>query len=236
MTRTRDEVCARIEAIGIVPVIRAGSARIAQLATETLLQAGVDVVEITLTVPNAMAAIRELGTRFGDALLIGAGTVSSPVEARRAIDAGARFIVTPGFDAATVEAAHALDTLAIPGVLTPTEIMAATRTAAAWVKIFPCSVLGGPAYLRALRGPFPRLRMMPTGGVNLDNAGAYIDAGAVALGLGSELVNAAELEAGEAALLRERATELIAIVRSARANAGSSAKPGIVSKTLYRGA
>lgn len=236
MTGARDEVCARIERIGIVPVIRAGSARIAQLATETLLSAGIAVVEITLTVPNAMAAIRELSARFGDALLIGAGTVSSAVEARRAIDAGARFIVTPGFDAAIVEAAHALDTLAIPGVLTPTEIMAATRTGAAWVKIFPCSLLGGPTYLRALRGPFPRLRMMPTGGVNLGNVSAYIESGAVALGLGSELVNSAELEAGESVLLRERATALIAAVRSARANAGNSAVAHVVSKTPYRGA
>src|SRR5262249_3899364 len=127
-----------------------------------------------------------------------------------------------GFDAESVHAAHALDVPVIPGVLTPTEIMAALRAGAEWVKIFPCSALGGASYLRALRGPFPKLKLMPTGGVSLANAPEYIAAGAAAVGVGSELVAEAELAAGQYATLRERALALAAAVRAARSKAPAS--------------
>jgi 2-dehydro-3-deoxyphosphogluconate aldolase / (4S)-4-hydroxy-2-oxoglutarate aldolase len=219
---TRTETCDRIEALGIVPVIRVGSAGLAMRAVEALAAAGISVVEITMTVPDAIAVIASVGARFGSHVLIGAGTVTSADEARRAVGAGAQFVVSPGFDVEVVEAAHALDVLVMPGALTPTEIMAATRAGADWVKIFPCSALGGPAYLRALRGPFPHLKMMPTGGVNAATASAYIEAGAAALGVGSELVDPALLEAGRYESLRERALTFVTIVRAARSKALAS--------------
>lgn len=219
MTRTRAEVCQQIEAIGVVPVIRATSARLALSAVDALVAGGLAVLEITLTVPDAIAVMREVAARFGQSALIGAGTVLSAADAERAVQAGARFIVSPGFDPEVVRAAHALDVPVMPGVLTPTEIMAATRAAADWVKIFPCSALGGPRYLRSLRGPFPGLPMMPTGGVNVDNAAEYIAAGAVAVGIGSELVDPKELEAGQYASLSARARALVTSVREARSKA-----------------
>jgi 2-dehydro-3-deoxyphosphogluconate aldolase/(4S)-4-hydroxy-2-oxoglutarate aldolase len=213
---TREEICQRVQDIGVVPVVRVSSARLALHAVEALVAGGIPVVEITLTVPNPLAAIGEVASRFAGTVLVGAGTVTSADQARAAIDAGARFIVSPGFDASIVEAAHAAGVPAMPGVLTPSEIMAATRAGADWVKIFPCSALGGAKYLRSLRGPFPQLRAMPTGGVTLATAAEYIAAGAVALGVGSELVDNAELAAGEYARLRERALAFVTIVRGAR--------------------
>jgi 2-dehydro-3-deoxyphosphogluconate aldolase/(4S)-4-hydroxy-2-oxoglutarate aldolase len=213
---TREEICSRIRAIGVVPVVRVSSARLALHAVEALIAGGISVVEITMTVPNPLAAIGEVAVRFAGSALVGAGTITSADQARAAIDAGAQFVVSPGFDAAIVDAAHAAGVPAIPGVLTPSEIMAATRAGADWLKIFPCSALGGAKYLRSLRGPFPELRAMPTGGVTLSNAAEYIEAGAVALGVGSELVDDAELAAGEYAGLRERALAFVTIVRRAR--------------------
>jgi 2-dehydro-3-deoxyphosphogluconate aldolase/(4S)-4-hydroxy-2-oxoglutarate aldolase len=188
-------------------------------AVEALVSGGISVAEITLTVPDAVAVIGALAARFGSSVLIGAGTITSADEARTAVGAGAQFIVSPGFDAEIIAAAHTLHVPVISGVLTPTEIMAATRAGADWVKIFPCSALGGPAYLRALRGPFPHVKMMPTGGVSLTTAPAYIEAGAVALGVGSELVDPTLLEAGRYDTLTERARAFATIVRAARSKA-----------------
>lgn len=219
---TRDEICQRVQQVGVVPVVRAGSARLVLHAVEALAAGGIPVAEITLTVPNALAAIAEVAVRFAGSVLVGAGTITSADQARAAIEAGARFIVSPGFDAAIVDAAHGAGVPAMPGVLTPSEIMAATRAGADWLKIFPCSALGGAAYLRSLRGPFPQLRAMPTGGVTLATAADYIAAGAVALGVGSELVDNAELAAGEYARLRERALAFATIVRGARSKTPAS--------------
>jgi len=219
---TRTDLCARIEELGIVPVIRAGSASLAMNAVEALVSGGISVVEITMTVPNAVAVISAVAARFGGSVLIGAGTITSADEARRAVGAGAQFVVSPGLHLDVVEAAQALDVPVMPGVLTPTEIMAATRAGADWVKIFPCSALGGPAYLRALRGPFPHVKMMPTGGVSLTNASEYIDAGAAALGVGAELVDPTLLEAGRYESVRERALTFVTIVRRARSKALAS--------------
>ena len=213
---TRAQTCQRIEAIGIVPVVRLSNPRLVLPATEALIAGGVPVVEITMTVPDAVTHMREVAARFRDHVLIGAGTVTSAAQARAAVQAGARFIVSPGFDAEIVRQAHALDVPCIAGVLTPTEIMAALRAGADWLKIFPCSALGGAKYLRSLRGPFPQLPMIPTGGVNLATAAEYLAAGAIALGVGSELVDEAELGAGHFADLRNRAQAFIAAVRSAR--------------------
>ncbi len=170
-----------------------------------------------MTVPNAVGVIRTLVERFGDRALVGAGTVLDAAGAQACIDAGAAFIVSPGFDAATVALARAHETVVMPGALTPTEVITAWKAGADMVKIFPASAAGGPSYLRALRGPLPQVKLMPTGGVNVSTAAAYIEAGAVALGVGSELVDPAALARGEDALLTERARALIDVVKAARA-------------------
>jgi 2-dehydro-3-deoxyphosphogluconate aldolase/(4S)-4-hydroxy-2-oxoglutarate aldolase len=213
----RAEVCARIEAVGIVPVVRTATPELAARAAAAVMEGGISIFEITMTVPNAVGVIRALVERFGDRALVGAGTVLDAAAADACIDAGAAFIVSPGFDAATVAAARARDIAVMPGALTPTEVITAWKAGADIVKIFPASAAGGPPYLRALRGPLPQVKLMPTGGVNIDTAAAYIDAGAVALGVGSELVDPAALARGEDALLTERARALVDAVKAARA-------------------
>jgi 2-dehydro-3-deoxyphosphogluconate aldolase/(4S)-4-hydroxy-2-oxoglutarate aldolase len=214
---TRAETCARIEEIGIVPVVRAASAELALRAAEAVLAGGISIFEITMTVPDAPAVIRTLCARLGSRAVVGAGTVLDAEAAARCLDAGAAFIVSPGFDPATVAAAHARGVPAMPGALTPTEVMAASKAGADMIKIFPASAVGGPKYLRALRGPFPDLKLLPTGGVNAATAADYIAAGAAALGVGSELVDPAALARGDDALLTTRARGLVAAVAAARA-------------------
>jgi 2-dehydro-3-deoxyphosphogluconate aldolase / (4S)-4-hydroxy-2-oxoglutarate aldolase len=239
---TRAEVCRRIEAIGVVPVVRLSSAHSALHAVDALVEGGIAVIEITLTVPDAFSVIRELSARFGDSVLVGAGTVLSPTDAERAVREGAQFIVSPALDAEVIRAAHELDVPAMPGVLTPTEIVAALRAGADWVKIFPCSAVGGARYLRALRGPFPDLKMLPTGGVNLATAAEYIAAGAAAVGIGSELLDPKELESGQYASSSARARSLVTSVRGARSKAMASDTtersendPGVATQTPSRG-
>jgi 2-dehydro-3-deoxyphosphogluconate aldolase / (4S)-4-hydroxy-2-oxoglutarate aldolase len=215
---TTAETCARIEAVGIVPVVRAPSAELAIRAAEAVLAGGISIFEITMTVPDALGAIRALNERFGDRALVGAGTVLSAEDARRCVEAGARFIVSPGLDLPTIEAAHAAGVPVMPGALTPTEVITAWKAGAEMVKIFPASAMGGPKYLKALKGPLPQVKLLPTGGVNETTAGEYIAAGAVALGVGSELVDMAALKAGDDATITARARALVAAVVKARTN------------------
>jgi len=216
-TAPRAEIGRRMEEIGLCPVIRAPDAKLALRAAEAVLAGGISVFEITMTVPDALAAIAALAERLGARAIVGAGTVLDADTAHRCVDAGAAFIVSPGFDPATVAAAHARGVPAMPGALTPTEVIAAWKAGADMVKVFPASALGGPSYLRALRGPLPDVKLMPTGGVNAANAADYIAAGAVALGVGSELVDTAALAAGRDEVVTERARALVAAVRDARA-------------------
>jgi 2-dehydro-3-deoxyphosphogluconate aldolase/(4S)-4-hydroxy-2-oxoglutarate aldolase len=174
-----------------------------------------------MTVPDAPAVIAALGRELGDAALIGAGTVLDAAGVNACLDAGAAFIVSPGLDADTIAAAHARGVPAMPGALTPTEVIAAMRLEADVVKVFPISAVGGAKYLRALRGPLPTVKLLPTGGINAANAGEFLAAGAVALGIGSELVDGAALAAGRDEVISERARELVAAVRAARATASS---------------
>jgi len=213
---TRVEVCKRIETVGIVPVIRAPSPELALLACEAILAGGISVFEITMTIPDAPAVIRALRDRLGGRALIGAGTVLDAADARACIEAGAEFIVSPGFDPATIAAAHEAGIAAMPGALTPTEVIAAWKAGADVVKIFPASALGGASYLRALKGPLPQIKLMPTGGVNLNTAKDFLAAGAVALGVGSELVDIAAVKDGRANVLTERAREFVTAVTAAR--------------------
>ena len=212
----RVAICRRMEHTGVVPVIRAPNAEQAFLACRALHAGGVDVFEITMTVPNAPEVIREVVKQFSKDVLVGAGTVLDAETARACIRAGAEFIVSPGTDPEIIRTAHDLGKPALPGVLTPTEVMAALRAGADIVKLFPASALGGAKYLRSLRAPFEHVRFLPTGGVNASTARDFIAAGAVALGVGSELVDAAALERGDSELIASRARELVNQVRVAR--------------------
>lgn len=212
----RAEVCKRIETVGLVPVVRAPSPELALLACEALLAGGISVFEITMTIPDAPAVIRALRTRFGGKALVGAGTVLDAADARACIEAGAEFIVGPGFDPAVITAAHEAGVPAMPGALTPTEVIAAWKAGADVVKIFPASAMGGASYLKALKAPLPQVKLMPTGGVNLNTAKDFLAAGAVALGVGSELVDIAAVQDGRAHVLTERAKEFVAAVSAAR--------------------
>jgi 2-dehydro-3-deoxyphosphogluconate aldolase / (4S)-4-hydroxy-2-oxoglutarate aldolase len=212
----RSSILARLERGVLVPVVRAPSAELALLAVEAILEGGISTFEITLTVPGAVRVIETLSKRFADRALIGAGTVLTAEEAAACIDAGARFIVSPGFDRPTLELTLARGLPMLPGALTPTEVITAWKAGADVVKIFPCSAMGGAKYLKALKGPLPQVKMLPTGGVNASTAAEYLAAGAAALGIGSELVDATALAAGKTDVITARARELVQAVASAR--------------------
>ena len=213
----REEVLERITSVGIVPVVRAGSAKHAEMATEAVRAGGVPIVEITMTVPGAINLIARLVGSVGSEVLIGAGTVLDAATARQCIDAGAEFIVSPGLDVATVEYVRREEKVMMAGALTPTEVITAWKAGSDFVKIFPCSATGGAKYIQALRGPLPQIPMIPTGGVNLQTAADFIRAGVAALGVGGELVSAAALRTGEMAPITEAARALVAIVKNTRA-------------------
>jgi 2-dehydro-3-deoxyphosphogluconate aldolase / (4S)-4-hydroxy-2-oxoglutarate aldolase len=216
----REQVIQRIVEVGIVPVIRASSPRLARAAAEAVAEGGIPVFEITMTVPNAIQVIRELAKDNSAGFLIGAGTVLDANAALLCLDAGAQFLVSPGLDIGMIGVARKSDVPVLPGALTPTEIMAAAKAGADLIKVFPCASVGGPAYIKALRGPFPKLPFIPTGGVNLDNAADFIRAGATALGVGGELVEKAALEAGKTDIIVANARRFVAIVQEARVGAG----------------
>ena len=183
------KTAARLRDVGIIPIVRATSADVAVPVAEALLQAGLPVVEITMTVPNAITAIGAVAKRFAGKLLLGAGTVTDAEMCKHAVEAGAEFIVTPCLVPQVIDAAKRAGVAVLPGALTPTEIFEAFRSGGDMVKVFPVQNVGGAAYLRALRGPFPDIPLVPTGGVTLDNIGDMFKAGAAAVGVGSELVS-----------------------------------------------
>jgi 2-dehydro-3-deoxyphosphogluconate aldolase/(4S)-4-hydroxy-2-oxoglutarate aldolase len=214
---TIDEVIRRIEEVGIVPVVRAATVDEATRAVEAICAGGIPVVEITMTVPNAVAVIREVAKQYGTRVLIGAGTVITAEQAESCLRAGAEFLVSPGLSAPVLSIARAAEKLAIPGALTPTELMSAHDHGARLVKIFPCGNVGGPKYLKSLKAPFPKADLIPTGGVNAANAAEFIAAGAFALGVGADLIDAAALREGNLAKISAAAQELVQAVNSARA-------------------
>jgi 2-dehydro-3-deoxyphosphogluconate aldolase/(4S)-4-hydroxy-2-oxoglutarate aldolase len=215
---TVDEVIRGIEEIGIVPVIRAATVDDATRAVEAICAGGIPVVEITMTVPNAISAIGEVAQQYGNNVLVGAGTVITAAQAESCLRAGAEFLVSPGLSPAVLAVARAAGKLAIPGALTPTELMNAQEHGARLVKIFPCGNVGGAKYLRSLKAPFPSAALIPTGGVNTANAAEFIAAGAFALGVGADLVDAAALRAGNLEKITSAARELVQAVTSARAS------------------
>jgi len=202
--------------VGIIPIIRASSADAVMPVAEALLQAGLPVVEITLTVPNAIDAIGAVAKRFAGKLLVGAGTVTDAESARRAAEAGAEFIVTPCLVREVIEAARRADVAVLPGALTPTEVFEAFRAGGDMVKVFPAQSVGGAAYLRALRGPFPDIPLVPTGGVTLDNIAELFKAGAAAVGVGTELISQDALNRRDYAAIGAVAKRFLAAVRQAR--------------------
>jgi len=213
---TIEDVIRRIGEIGIIPVLRAASASDACRAVEAICAGGIPVVEITMTVPGAVSAIREVVKQYGEKVLVGAGTVTNAEQAESCIRAGAEFLVSPGLSPSVLSVGRVSEKLAIPGALTPTEVMNAQEHGARLVKIFPCGNVGGPKYLRALKAPFPNACLIPTGGVNAANAAEFIAAGAFALGVGADLVDLTALRQGNLEKISSAARELVSAVAAAR--------------------
>ena len=218
-----DEVIHKIGEVGIVPVVRASSVDEANRAVEAICAGGIPVVEITMTVPNAISVIRELVQKRGNDVLIGAGTVTNADQAESCLRAGAQFLVSPGLAVSVLSVARANAKLAIPGALTPTELMNAQDHGARLIKIFPCGNVGGSKYLKSLKAPFPHASLIPTGGVNAANAADFIAAGAFALGVGADLVDATALREGNLEKISAAARELVSAVATARAARGKKA-------------
>lgn len=211
-----EDVIRRVGEIGIIPVVRASSVEDANRAVQAICAGGIPVVEITMTVPNAITVIREVVQRYGGDVLIGAGTVTNAEQAESCVRAGAQFLVSPGLATSVLSVARVHDRLAIPGALTPTELINAQELGARVIKIFPCGNVGGPKYIKSLKAPFPQAQLIPTGGVNAANAAEFIAAGAYALGVGADLVDPAALREGNLEKITSAAKELVQAVASAR--------------------
>ncbi|SDT35322.1 2-keto-3-deoxy-phosphogluconate aldolase [Friedmanniella luteola] len=204
-----------LRAATVVAVLRAPTAEAGILATDALVAGGVTGIEITYSTPDAAAVIREVRRRHGDAVHLGAGTVLEPRQAREAVEAGAEFLVSPGTDAELAGAMLGSGVTVLSGALTPSEVMTALRLGVHVVKLFPAS-LGGPAYLKALRGPFPQVDFVPTGGVNAGNLAEWLAAGAVAVGAGGELCPATAMADGDWATITANARQFSDAARRAR--------------------
>lgn len=205
-----------IERVGLIPVLRARNAAQAHAVVKAMIAGGVTVVEVTMTVPGALDVLKELKSEYGAKLLLGSGTVTTAQEAEATIEAGAEFVVSPSFHPEVVAKTRALGKLSIPGALTPTEVITASWAGADYVKIFPCSAVGGASYLKSLLAPFPHLKLIPTGGVTLETAASFLQAGARALGVGSDLVNLAAIDAGTPEKITAAARAYLQVVADVR--------------------
>jgi 2-dehydro-3-deoxyphosphogluconate aldolase / (4S)-4-hydroxy-2-oxoglutarate aldolase len=205
-----------VERVGLIPVLRARNAGQAHAVVQAMLAGGVTVVEVTMTVPGAIDLLKELRQEYGSRLLLGSGTVTTAAEAEATIAAGAEFVVSPSLHPEVIAATKAANKLSIPGALTPTEVITAWRAGADYVKIFPCSAMGGSSYLKAILAPFPFLKLIPTGGVTLETAESFLRAGARALGVGSDLVNLAAVDAGRPDTITETARTYLQIFAKMR--------------------
>jgi 2-dehydro-3-deoxyphosphogluconate aldolase/(4S)-4-hydroxy-2-oxoglutarate aldolase len=217
MAWTKEKALARIRDIGLVPIVRVPTEDAAARAAEAIAQGGIGIAEITLTVPGALRVMEAVAARYGEKVLLGAGTVLDAETCRAAILSGAEFIVTPSLDVRVIEVARRYAKPIFPGSLTPTEVLTAWQAGADMVKVFPCGALGGPKYIKALKGPLPQIEMVPTGGVNLENAADYIKAGAGAVAVGTELVNLRALQEGKLDEIVTTAKKFIEAVRAGRA-------------------
>ena len=217
---SRDATLTRILDGGVIAVVRGAAGDELAEAVRALTEGGVTAAEITFTVPDAVEVIRRVRKALGDAVVLGAGTILDPETARAALLAGADFLVGPTLNLDVIRMAHRYDKVVMPGALTPSEVLAAWEAGAEVVKIFPAS-LGGPSYLNDLRGPMPQVRLMPTGGVDLETAEAFLQAGACCLGVGSALVDPKAVAARDFDRLRDLAARYAAVVRRHRGGGGS---------------
>jgi 2-dehydro-3-deoxyphosphogluconate aldolase/(4S)-4-hydroxy-2-oxoglutarate aldolase len=215
---TSKEILAFITEVGIVPIVRTSSAESAIQAVEAIYNGGIRAAEITMTVPGAIRALEKVADRFGGKIILGAGTVLDPETARACMLAGAEFFVTPSLRLSTIEMAKRYSKVICPGALTPTEVLTAWEAGADVVKIFPCGNVGGPKYIKALKGPFPHIEMIPTGGVNLETTGDFLKAGACAVAVGSELVDAKTVKEGRFDIIENRARQYLAAIAKARSD------------------
>lgn len=205
-----------LEQVGLIPVLRARSFDEGHALVDAMMAGGVTVVEVTMTVPNAVDLLRDLKRRYGSRLLLGSGTVTDVAQAQATIEAGAEFVVSPSLHLDVIAKTKQFGKLSIPGALTPTEVITAWRAGADYVKVFPCSALGGASYLKALRAPFPDLKLIPTGGVTVQTAAEFLKAGASALGVGSDLVNPAAIAEGHPESVTKTARAYLDIIRATR--------------------
>jgi 2-dehydro-3-deoxyphosphogluconate aldolase/(4S)-4-hydroxy-2-oxoglutarate aldolase len=222
----RHDVLKSIEEVGVVPVVRASSAEEAMQVIEAIRAGGVPVLEITMTVPRAVRVIEQVADRYGDEVVVGAGTVLDAETARACILAGATFVVSPSLNLATIELCQRYSVVVTPGALTPTEVVTAWQAGADAVKIFPCSAMGGATYLKSLKAPLPQVEMIPTGGVSLATAAEFIQAGAFALGVGADLVDTKAIRAGQPEKVTEAARAYVAAVRDARGGLNKTSAHG----------
>src|SRR5215831_6178281 len=212
----RTDTLTRIIRTGIVPVVRASSAEEALAVIDAIRAGGIDIIEITMTVPGAVDVIRDLARRYGDDVVLGAGTVLDAETARACILAGARFVASPIHDEPTISCCRTYSVPVMPGALTPTEVVRAWQAGAALVKVFPCSAVGGASYLRALKAPLPQIELIPTGGVSLATVAEFFAAGATAVGAGADLVDVKKIRAGDASAVTEKARLYLEEIRRAR--------------------
>ncbi len=210
------EALARILEEGVVPVIRVASAAEAFEVARAIREGGISVIEVTMSVPGALDVMKEVTQNFGKEVLLGAGTILDPETARAALLSGARFVVTPTLNPETIKMCNRYGAVVIPGGLTPTEILTAWEAGADLVKVFPIAQVGGPAYIRAVRAPLPQIPLVPTGGVNVQNAGEFIKAGAAAIAAGGELVDKKAVAEKKYSVISENARKFLAEVRKAR--------------------
>jgi len=211
------EVVLRIKELGIVPIVRTKDAESAIRAVEAICEGGIPCAEITMTVDGAIRALERVADKLGDRIILGAGTVLDPETARACMLAGAEFFVTPSLNIKTIEMAKRYSKAAFPGALTPTEIVTAWQAGADAIKVFPCSALGGAKYIKALKGPFPHIEFVPTGGVNLETVGDFLAAGCCAVGVGSDLIDNKTIQEGKYEVFVERARQFRQKIAEARA-------------------
>jgi 2-dehydro-3-deoxyphosphogluconate aldolase/(4S)-4-hydroxy-2-oxoglutarate aldolase len=205
-----------LERVALIPVLRARNASQAHAVVQALLAGGVSVVEVTMTVPGAVNLLKELKNEYGTKCLLGSGTVTTADQAEATIDAGAEFVVSPSFHPAVIAATKAHNKLSIPGALTPTEVITAWNEGADYVKIFPCSAMGGASYLSSLLAPFPHLKLIPTGGITHHNATSFLEAGAKAIGVGGDLVSLAAIDEGKPEVITEVARSYLKVIEQFR--------------------
>jgi 2-dehydro-3-deoxyphosphogluconate aldolase / (4S)-4-hydroxy-2-oxoglutarate aldolase len=217
----KSDVLQRIKDVGLLPVLRASSVEDALALAHAIHAGGVNVLEVTMTVPGAIEVIRKLVHEAGDRILIGAGTVLDPETARACMLAGAEFIVSPALNVKTINLCRRYNVAVLPGALTPTEIVTAWEAGADVVKVFPCSAVGGAKYLKAIKAPLPDIELIPTGGVSLATAHEFLEAGAFALGVGGDLVDHKALRAGKVETITQNARKYLEIVQRVRSSSTS---------------